>query len=92
MFGAGDTQRIEVELGNRPYRAAVRTEVRSYWRNGQIWKLHLTSQQSRRGWKAVFRAKWNTMFRPVISQAWHAGKSFASSVRVWSDGWSTSKS
>src|SRR6185312_2839409 len=78
MFGAGDTQRIEVELGNRPRSAQVHTEVRAYWRNGKIWKLHLTGPQANRGWKAVFRPGWKTMFRRAASQVGGRAKSLMS--------------
>src|SRR6185437_9797811 len=83
MFGAGDTQRIEVELGKRPRSAAVQGEVRAYWRNGKIWKLHLTGQQSRRGWKS--------MFRRLASQVGGRAKTLMSSLKTWYDGSSNSQ-
>jgi|SRR6185312_1944267 len=92
MLGAGDTQRIDVELENRPGSAAVRAEVRAYWRNGKLWKLHLTGTQSSRGWKSMFRAGWKPVFRELASQAGRGAKGIFSALRTWSDGSSSSQS
>jgi hypothetical protein len=56
MSGAGETRNSRTEVIERDAARVfppAETSARAYWVNGVTWTVHRTSQEARRGWRAM---------------------------------------